>query len=112
MGTSDRLARAAAPVLTPNKVEGQFAIVVTASKDGSAGRAEIRESNTLAGGQMMKQGGGPGTALKIILAAASVGGGIAALAARGGGSKSGGTTGAAATPTTLSVGTVTVGGPR
>lgn len=113
VGTTDRQGRVAAPALKPNKVEGQFAIVVTASKDGSTGRAEIRESNTLAGGQMMKGGGGHGTALKIILAAASVGGGIAVLAARsGGGSNSGGTTGAASTPTSLSVGTVTIGGPR
>ena len=114
VGTTDRQGRVAAPVLKPNKVEGQFAIVVTASKDGSTGRAEIRESNTLAGGQMMKGGGGHGTTLKIILAVASVGGGVAALVARGGGgNNSGGSTGGtAATPTTLSVGTVTIGGPR
>ena len=114
VGTTDRQGRAAAPALKPNKIEGQFAIVVTASKDGSTGRAEIRESNTLAGGQAMKGGGGHGTALKIGLAAASIGGGIIALVARGhGSSNSGGTTGgAAATPTSLSVGTVTIGGPR
>jgi hypothetical protein len=113
VATSDKQGRAAAPVIKPNKVEGQYAIVVTASKDGNTGRAQIRESNTLAGGQMMKGGGGHGTALKIILAAASIGGGVAALAARGGGGNNGGSTGAtAATPTSLSVGTVTVGGPR
>jgi hypothetical protein len=115
VGTSDKQGRAAAPVLKPNKIEGQFAIVVTASKDGNTGRAQIRESNTLAGGQMMKAGGGGhGTALKIILAAASIGGGVAALVARGGGSNNNGgsTGGTAATPTSLSVGTVTVGGPR
>jgi hypothetical protein len=116
VGTTDRQGRAAAPALKPNNVEGQFAIVVTASKDGSTGRTEIRESNTLAGGQMMKAGGGHGTALKIILAAASLGGGVALLVARSGGSSSnnsGGTTGAASsTPTSLSVGTVTIGGPR
>jgi hypothetical protein len=115
VGTSDRQGRAAAPVIKPNKVEGQFAIVVSASKDGNSGRAEIRESNTLAGGQMMKAGGGHGTALKIVLAAASIGGVVAGFASRGGGgsNNSGGSTGgAAATPTSLSVGTVTIGGPR
>jgi len=115
VATSDKLGRAAAPVIKPNKVEGQFAIVVTASKDGNTGHAQIRESNTLAGGSMMKTGGGHGTALKIILAAASIGGGVAVLAARsgGGGGNSGGSTGATtAAPTSLSVGTVTVGGPR
>jgi hypothetical protein len=113
VATSDKQGHAAAPAIKPNKVEGQFAIVVSASKDGSTGHAQIRESNTLAGGQMMKGGGGHGTALKIILAAASVGGGVAALVARGGGGNNGGSTGAAtAAPTSLSIGTVTVGGPR
>jgi hypothetical protein len=115
VATTDRLGRASAPVLKPNKLEGQFAIVVTASKDGNTGRAEIRESNTLAGGSMAKAGGGHGTALKIVLAVASVGGAVAVFAARSGGgnSNSGGTTGGTtATPTSLSVGTVTVGGPR
>src|ERR1051325_7752073 len=51
VATSDRQGRAAAPGLKPNKVEGAFAIVVTASKDGSVGRAEVRESNTLGGGR-------------------------------------------------------------
>jgi len=115
IATSDPQGRASAPAIKPNKVEGQFAISVTVSKDGSTGHAQIRESNTLAGGQMAKAGGGGhGTALKIILAAASVGGGVAALLARGGGSSNNGgsTGGTAATPTNLSIGTVTVGGPR
>jgi hypothetical protein len=115
VATSDRQGRAAAPVLKPNKIEGSFAIIVTASKDGNSGHAQIRESNTLAGGSMAKAGGGGhGTALKIILAAASLGTGVAILASRSGGSSnSGGSTGGtAATPTSLSVGTVTIGGPR
>jgi hypothetical protein len=114
VATSDRQGRAAAPVLKPNKIEGSFAIIVTASKDGNSGHAQIRESNTLAGGSMAKAGGGHGTALKIILAAASLGTGVAILASRSGGSSnSGGSTGGTgATPTSLSVGTVTIGGPR
>jgi len=114
VATTDKQGRAAAPVIKPNKVEGQFAIVVTASKDGNSGHVQIRESNTLAGGQMAKAGGGHGTALKVILAVASIGGGVAALVARGGGgNNNGGSTGStSATPTSLSVGTVSVGGPR
>lgn len=114
VATSDGQGRASAPAIKPNKIEGQFAIVVTASKDGSTGRAEIRESNTLAGGSAMKGGGGHGTALKVILAAASIGGIVAVFAARGGGGNSSpsGASGAAAAPTSLSVGAVTVGGPR
>lgn len=114
VATSDKQGRASAPVIKPNKVEGPFAIAVTASKDGSLGHVQVRESNTLAGGQMAKTGGGHGTTLKIVLAVASVGGGVAALVAArsGGSSNNGGTTGAAAVPTSLSVGTVTIGGPR
>jgi hypothetical protein len=117
VATSDPQGRAAAPALRPNRVEGQFAIAVTASKDGSVGHAEVRESNTLAGGA--QAGGGHGKA-KILIAIAGAAGGIAVAAARSGG-KSGGSTGAAVTPptaalapvpTTLSAGTITIGGPR
>src|SRR4051794_34030597 len=70
VGTTDKSGRAGAPVLKPNKVEGVFAIVVTASKDGSTGRTEIRESNTLAGGTMATGGssGGGGGKTKLIIA--------------------------------------------
>lgn len=116
VGTTDAEGKAAAPALRPNQIEGQFAITVSASKDGSTGRAVIRESNTLAGGQMQK-GNGHGMALKIILAAASIGGGIAIFAARSGGNSNnnnnGGSTGATGgMPTSLSTGAVTIGGPR
>src|SRR5438874_2446944 len=60
VATSDKTGRAGAPVLKPNNVEGSFAIVVTASKDGSVGHAEVRESNTLAGGVKASSGGGGG----------------------------------------------------
>jgi hypothetical protein len=115
VGNSDKQGRAAAPALKPNRIEGPFAIVVIASKDGSTGRAEIRESNTLAGGTMTAGGGGGGGKLKVIIAVLGVVGGGAALASHFvGGSKDGGATGSvtAAAPTNLSVGTVTIGGPR
>jgi hypothetical protein len=111
VATSDAQGRAAAPGLKPNKVEGAFAIIVNASKDGSVGRAEVRESNTLAGGAITPGGGGHKKLMIVIGVLASAGGG-AAVAAMRGGSKSGGSTGAVATPTALSIGTVTVGGPR
>ncbi len=111
VATSDKQGRAAAPPLKPNRMEGMFAIVVNASKDGSVGHAEIRQSNTMAGGVQAGGGGGHGK-LKILIAIAGAAGGVAVAAARSG-SKSGGSTGAAvAAPTILSVGTVTIGGPR
>lgn len=109
--TTDAQGRATAPGLHPNKIEGMFSITVTASKDGQVGRAEIRQSNTLAGGDQTVQSSGHGK-LKILIAIAGAAGGVAIAAARaGGGSKSGG--GTASIPTTsLTVGAVTIGGPR
>jgi hypothetical protein len=94
-------------------VEGSFAIVVTASKDGSTGRAEVRESNTLAGGVTTPGSGGGHRKLILALVGVLASAGAGAAVAGMKGSKSGGSTGAAAvTPTTLSVGAVTIGGPR
>jgi hypothetical protein len=108
---TDAQGRAAAPGLHPNKVEGSFSIAVTASKEGGVGHAEIRQSNTLAGGDQNMQSGGHGK-LKILIAIAGAAGGAAIAAARAGGSKSSGGTTAAVPPTSLSVGAVTIGGPR
>jgi hypothetical protein len=114
VGASNAQGRATAPVLKPNKVEGTFAIAVTASKDGSVGHAEVRESNTLAGGVVAPPSGNGGhSKVGIWIAIAGAAGGIAIAAVHSGSSKSGGSTGAVApTPTTLSVGAVTIGGPR
>jgi hypothetical protein len=109
---TDAQGRASATGLRPNKTEGAFTITVTASKEGAVGHAEVRQSNTLAGGDQGMQSGGHGKA-KILIAVAGAAGGIAIAALRAGGSKSGGSTGSAATPvTSLTTGAITIGGPR
>jgi len=112
VATTDPQGRAAAPGMKPNKIEGSYVITVTASKEGAVGRAEIRQNNTLAGGDQSMTTNNNHGKLKILIAIAGAAGGVAIAAAHaGGGSKSGGTT--ASIPTTsLSVGAVTIGGPR
>jgi hypothetical protein len=112
VATTDAQGRATATGLKPNKVEGTYLIVVTASKDGAVGRAEIRQNNTMAGGDQSMQSGGHGK-LKILIAIAGAAGGVAIAAARSGGSKSSSNSATASVPpTTLTVGAVTIGGPR
>jgi hypothetical protein len=112
IATTDTQGRASGAGLRPNKTEGAFVIAVTASKDGAVGHGEIRQSNTLAGGDQSIQSNGHGKA-KILIAVAGAAGGIAIAALRaGGGSKSSGSTGSAGPVTSLSAGAITIGGPR
>lgn len=108
---TDAQGRAPARGLHPNKVEGGFVISVTASKDGATGHADIRQSNTLAGGDQTVKTGGHGTA-KILIAVAGAAGGIAVAALRAGGSKSSSSSTNTVPPTTLTSGAITIGGPR
>ncbi len=111
IATTDDQGKASAPGLRPNKVEGAFAITVLASKDGQSGRAVVRQSNTLAGGDPTLRPNNHNK-LKLFIAIAGAAGGIAVAAALHGGGGSSSSSGTAATPTSLSVGTVTIGGPR
>ena len=111
VANTDTLGRATAPGLKPNKTEGTYQITVTASKDGAVGRAEIRQNNTLAGGDQSMQSGGHGK-LKILIAIAGAAGGVAIAAARAGGGSKSSSAAATVAPTSLTVGAVTIGGPR
>jgi hypothetical protein len=109
---TDAQGRASGTGFRPNKTEGAFTIKVTASKDGAVGNGEVKQSNTLAGGDQSVQSGGHGKA-KILIAVAGAAGGIAIAALRaGGGSKSGGSTGTTTPVTSLTTGAITIGGPR
>jgi hypothetical protein len=107
---TDAQGRASGTGLRPNKTEGPFVITVTASNDGAVGHGEVRQSNTLAGGDQSMQSSGHGKA-KILIAVAGAAGGIAIAALRAGGSKSS-SSASAAPVTSLSTGAITVGGPR
>ena len=110
VATTDREGHASAIGLKPNRVEGSFQIVVTVSSQGRTGRTLIRETNTLAGGDRpIKSGRSKWLGILLAVGGAASGGIIAAT--RGGGS-SNSSTASAPTPTTLSAGTVTIGGPR
>jgi hypothetical protein len=113
ISTTDAQGRASATGLRPNKTEGNFVITVTASKEGAVGHGEVRQSNTLAGGdQSVQSGGGHGKA-KLLIAVAGAAGGIAIAALRaGGGSKSSSSSSSSAPVTSLSTGAITIGGPR
>lgn len=111
VGTTDAQGRATAPGLKPNRTEGTYLITVTASKEGAVGHAEIRQNNTLAGGDQSVQSGGHGK-LKILIAVAGAAGGAAIAAVRAGGGSKSSTSTTAVAPTTLTVGAVTIGGPR
>lgn len=97
--------------MTPNDVEGRYVIVVEASKDGLKGRTVIPQSNTLAGGREEPGASGGNRKLWIgILAVAGGGAAVGMAAMRGGGSGNGSSP--VAGGTSLSVGSVTIGGPR
>ena len=109
---TDAQGRATAKGLRPNKVEGQFVITVTASKDGATGHAEVRQSNTLAGGDQTIQPPSGHSKAKIWIAVAGAAGGVAVAALRAGGGHSNSSSSSSAPVTSLSTGAITMGGPR
>lgn len=110
-GVTNEEGRVAVVGMTPNDVEGRFVIVVEASKDGLTGRTVIPQSNTLAGGREEPGASGGNRKLWIGILAVAGGGAAVGMAAMRGGGSSGGSTPVAA-GTSLSVGSVTIGGPR
>ncbi|MDZ4796638.1 MAG: hypothetical protein SGI92_00645 [Bryobacteraceae bacterium] len=99
--------------LAPNNAEGRFNIRVTAESRGRSGAATLAQTNTSAGGIGASSGGGSKKALLIALLGGAAAGGVI-FATKGGGSGSAGGPGAtpAPVPIAISIGTVTVGGPR
>jgi hypothetical protein len=105
---TDAAGRASTQGFRPNSEEGRFNMKVTASFQGATTSAVVSQSNTRAGGQLFERNGGGNSKLFVILGlvgGAAAGGIFAATRGSGGG-------GPAVPPTTLSIGTVTVGGPR
>ena len=106
---TDAAGRASTVGLRPNSLEGRYNTRVTATLAGRSGTILISQSNTLAGGPVRTQTGHGHTKLIVIvaLAGAAAAAGILVATHQGGG------TAPPAPPTaTLSVGTVTVGGPQ
>ena len=83
VASTDREGRAGAIGLKPNRVEGPFQIIVTVSAGARTGRAEVRETNTLAGGDRAMKSG-HSRLLGILLAVAGAAGGGIFAATRGG----------------------------
>jgi len=109
IATTDAMGRAKSRGFKPNTSEGRFQIKVTASDDGRTGSTVISQSNTLAGGTGFEPNKSHKTRYILVgvLGGAAVGGVVAAT--------HGGGTAAVASPpvpTTISTGTITVGGPR
>ncbi|MGD0774092.1 MAG: hypothetical protein ABSC05_14845 [Candidatus Solibacter sp.] len=99
--------RAVAARFRPNFVEGRFAIHVTASYGGKTANAVIWQSNTLASQQ---KGGGYKKLLLLGLAGGAIAGGVVMATSRTGTSAS--TAAPAPIPTSVSIGTLTVGPPH
>lgn len=112
---TDAAGVAATTGLAPNASEGRFNIRVAAESQGRSGAATLAQTNTSAGGIGGTSGGGGGKkALIIALLGGAAAGGVV-FATKGGGG-SGGSGGPGGTPVpvpiAISVGTITVGGPR
>jgi hypothetical protein len=104
--TSGADGKAAAGTIRPNTVEGRFNIRVVASLGGKEAVLVVSQTNTLASSRPGESSHGK---LYIVLALIGGGGTAAALAMRKGSSSTAAT---AVTPTSLSTGTISVGGPR
>ena len=103
--TTDAMGHAATEGLRPNATEGRFNISIQASFNGMEARKTIAQTNTVAGGQI---GTGTGSHKKYwiiaLIGGAAVGGVV--IATHHSSNSSPG-----ASPTSLSAGTITVGGP-
>jgi hypothetical protein len=105
--TTDSKGQAVARGLRPNNVNGEYQVRVNASYQGKTANTTVTQTNAL-GAAAGAAAGGLSVKLITILAiagAAAAGGAIAAT--RGGGNNT-----PQQTPTTVSAGTPTVGGPR
>jgi len=105
--TTDAMGHAATEGFRLNATEGRFNITIQASLNGMEARKTIAQTNTVAGGQI---GAGTGSHKKywiIALIGGAAAGGVLVATHRGSSSSS-----PAAPPTSLSAGTITVGGPQ
>jgi hypothetical protein len=112
---TDAAGRASSGPFTPNTVEGRFNLSVKAVKGSRQGSATLSQSNTLAGGiYPSERAGSAKSSSKKWWVLGLVGGGATAgvLAATKGGSSNTPAVVAARPATSVSVGGVTVGGPR
>ncbi len=110
IATTDEHGRATGRGLVPNANEGRFPIRVTASINGRQASAVVWQSNTMAAGDTA-----PSSRRKKFIILGLVGGAVAggaAIAATRGNGPGGAAGVAPPIPTTLSSGTVTIGGPR
>ena len=104
--TADELGRAAARGLKPVGAEGRFAIQVTASAAGQVGSATIAQSNTLATSNPPPKKHKSKAWIALVIAGAAAG--VAVGVSQSGGSSPE----HVPSPTILTVGSVSVGGPR
>ncbi len=112
---TDASGAAATQGLIPNTTEGRFNIRISAESQGRTGVATLAQTNTTAGGvgEISSGGSGKKKLLFALLGGAAAGGVIFATKGSGGSSGSPGPGGPpASVPISISVGTVTVGGPR
>lgn len=98
----------------PNRNEGRYNIKITAAAGERKGTAVVPQVNTAAGGGVPRPtaGGGGGSKTKLIIGLVGAGASVGLLATRLGGGGSSSPSTPPRPPTTLTVGGVTVGGPR
>lgn len=106
---TDEHGTAAGRGLTPNTVEGQFQIRVTASWRGDAANASIQQTNAEPG---VKSAKAKWIVIAAVIAGGAAVGGIAAMHGGNGSNPAGGTTGSTATGATITPGTPSLGPPH
>jgi hypothetical protein len=117
-GITDNTGRARTPGFKPNQTDGRFNIKVTATKANRSGKLVISQTNSAAVRAVGAHTPGGGGKTKLLFGLAGAGASIGLLAVRlaGGGGNGGGGGGTPTTPTrpptTLSVGGISIGGPR
>ncbi|MEZ5353296.1 MAG: hypothetical protein R2762_11720 [Bryobacteraceae bacterium] len=108
---TDDQGRARSMGFKPNQLDGRFNVKVTASSPGRQGQVVVSQTNSRAVKAIAAPGAGGGGKSKLILGLVGTGATVGLLVSRfvGGGNS---TNTPSRPPTTLSVGGISVGGPR
>ncbi|MEO8097287.1 MAG: hypothetical protein ABI811_06255 [Acidobacteriota bacterium] len=107
--TTSNTGVAATVGLQPNAMEGRFNIAISASYQGLTARTSVVQTNTLAGGQISQAGGSKSKKYWILALVGGAAGGVLVV------TKGGGSSTPAPTPTpgtVVTIGSISVGGPR
>ncbi|MEZ5401941.1 MAG: hypothetical protein R2729_19870 [Bryobacteraceae bacterium] len=110
--STDAQGRARSLGFKPNAIDGRFTVKITAAAEGRQGQTTVSQINSGAVKAVTQSTGSGGGKSKLILGLAGTGATVALLVSRLAGGGNGGSSNPSRPPTTLSVGGISVGGPR